>query len=126
MRRRIAMCGRVLALFALALCASAALAEFSRTLRLMPRVSAADPEATVSEAQLWQWEAIAGFALRPTSKTNTGAWLIDLPAEIPSARIAGSLHVINKGIRRSRSIKAPGRLGLVRLHCQCPRILQQT
>ena len=88
------MPGRVLAFCALALCASVALAEFSRTLRLMPRIGAGDPEATVSEAQQQQWEAIAGFALRPASKTNTGTWLIEVPAEIPSDRISGAISAL--------------------------------
>lgn len=56
-------------------------AEDSHSLRLMPRISVGNAEASVSAAVLGQWEALAGFSLAPARRTLTGAWIIDLPAD---------------------------------------------
>ena len=69
-------------------------AQQSHSLRLMPRVSVGNADATVGAAALQGWEVLAGFSLAPARKTLTGAWIIDVPADISAAQVRNALHVL--------------------------------
>jgi len=96
MRYQIAGPARALAAIALACAGSIALADSGRTLRLMPRTNAGDPDVPVSEAQRLQWEAIAGIELHPSARTPTGAWLVDVPAEVSGSRLASAIAALRR------------------------------
>lgn len=69
-------------------------AEESRGLRLMPRISVDNADAVVNGAMQHRWEDIAGFALGPRMKTLTGAWIIDLPADVSSPHLQDVLQAL--------------------------------
>lgn len=94
MRKTYRIAGHLALAVAGACVAAVTQAAAGQVLRLMPRINVGDADAGTSAAVQERWEAASGLSLAPARKTRTGAWIIEVPADVSADRVSAAVQAL--------------------------------